>query len=64
MASCQQASTHEDVYIYDDKIKEDSFKRDNTTVDKTPYSCAMKCEGEKVYVEAGKCPVCSKDLEN
>ena len=27
------------------------------------YSCPMQCEGEKTYVEAGKCPVCKMDLE-
>lgn len=29
---------------------------------KVLYSCPMKCEGEKVYEEAGKCPVCNMDL--
>jgi len=27
------------------------------------YACPMKCEGEKVYPVAGKCPVCGMDLE-
>jgi hypothetical protein len=27
------------------------------------YSCPMKCEGEKTYTEAGKCPSCGMDLE-
>src|SRR5688572_9282836 len=26
------------------------------------YACPMKCEGEKVYPVAGKCPVCGMDL--
>ncbi len=26
------------------------------------YYCPMKCEGEKTYDEAGKCPVCGMDL--
>lgn len=26
------------------------------------YSCPMKCEGEKTYPQAGKCPVCGMDL--
>ncbi len=28
-----------------------------------PYQCPMKCEGEKVYSEAGSCPVCKMDLK-
>ncbi len=27
------------------------------------FACPMKCEGEKVYPVAGKCPVCGMDLE-
>ena len=27
------------------------------------YACPMKCEGEKVYPVAGKCPVCGMDLK-
>lgn len=27
------------------------------------YKCPMDCETGKVYHEAGKCPVCSMDLE-
>ena len=26
------------------------------------YACPMKCEKEKTYSEAGKCPVCKMDL--
>jgi hypothetical protein len=29
---------------------------------KTGYQCPMKCEGEKTYAEAGKCPECDMDL--
>ncbi len=32
------------------------------TGDSVTYACPMKCEGEKVYHEAGKCPVCGMDL--
>ncbi len=28
----------------------------------TSYYCPMECEGEKVYDEAGSCPVCGMDL--
>ena len=27
------------------------------------YQCPMKCEGDKTYAEAGKCPVCKMDLK-
>jgi hypothetical protein len=27
------------------------------------WQCPMKCEGDKTYAEAGKCPVCGMDLE-
>lgn len=27
------------------------------------YACPMKCEGDKTYDEAGKCPVCEMDME-
>lgn len=27
------------------------------------YECPMKCEGDKTYAEAGKCPVCKMDLK-
>lgn len=38
-------------------------KETTVTVDGTEvYACPMKCEGEKVYAEAGKCPVCGMDL--
>ncbi len=27
------------------------------------YQCPMKCEGDKTYAKAGKCPVCKMDLK-
>ncbi|PCI01442.1 MAG: hypothetical protein COB81_07100 [Flavobacteriaceae bacterium] len=27
------------------------------------FQCPMKCEQEKVYAEAGSCPVCKMDLK-
>lgn len=27
------------------------------------YQCPMKCEGEKTYKQAGKCPVCKMNLK-
>jgi len=29
----------------------------------TAYQCPMKCESEKTYTQAGKCPVCGMDLD-
>jgi hypothetical protein len=29
---------------------------------KTSYACPMKCEKDKKYEQAGKCPVCKMDL--
>ncbi len=29
----------------------------------TAYQCPMKCEGDKTYLEPGKCPVCKMDLK-
>jgi protein SCO1/2 len=33
-----------------------------TETDAVTYQCPMKCEGDKVYVEKGTCPVCKMDL--
>ena len=39
-------------------------KKASVSVDgASSYACPMKCEGEKVYPVAGKCPVCGMDLE-
>ena len=27
------------------------------------YQCPMKCEGDKTYTKAGKCPVCNMNLK-
>ncbi|CAN5909785.1 hypothetical protein BH11BAC7_BH11BAC7_05930 [soil metagenome] len=27
------------------------------------YQCPMKCEGEKTYDTAGKCPMCQMDMK-
>lgn len=33
------------------------------TADSVVYQCPMKCEGEKTYSKAGKCPVCNMNLK-
>lgn len=30
---------------------------------KTSYYCPMKCEGDKTYAKAGKCPKCKMNLK-
>lgn len=37
-------------------------KTSATVSESAVYACPMKCEGEKVYAEPGKCPVCGMDL--
>ena len=32
------------------------------TGDTVIYQCPMKCEGDKTYDKAGKCPVCNMNL--
>ncbi len=38
-----------------DKVKNELAMHD--------YQCPMKCEGDKVYHEPGKCPKCKMDLK-
>lgn len=33
------------------------------TVDTVVYQCPMKCEGDKTYEKAGKCPTCNMALK-
>lgn len=37
--------------------------KNSITVDDKTYYCPMKCEGEKTYSKAGKCPVCKMNLK-
>ncbi len=40
-------------------------KKSNATskhVHKATFQCPMKCEGDKTYAKAGKCPVCNMKL--
>ena len=38
-------------------------KPGNVAVEETAYYCPMKCEGEKTYRKAGKCPECNMNLK-
>lgn len=42
-----------------------SIKTKNKTavVDTVAYQCPMKCEGDKTYDKAGKCPKCNMNLK-
>ena len=37
--------------------------KNSITVADTAYYCPMKCEGEKTYEKAGKCPQCNMTLK-
>ncbi|TWI77689.1 Cu2+-exporting ATPase [Lacibacter cauensis] len=46
-------------------INAQSTKTKNKTAvaDTVVYQCPMKCEGDKTYDKAGKCPKCNMDLK-
>jgi uncharacterized protein with PIN domain len=54
----------------DAQTKKKSFKKTTTTkttktkasAQAAKYQCPMKCEGDKTYARAGKCPVCNMAL--
>lgn len=57
--------------ISEEKLKEEkdccSTDKSNSSVDTSniksgEYYCPMQCEGDKVYIKAGDCPVCGMDL--
>lgn len=37
-------------------------KTTKKTIVASKYQCPMKCEGDKTYAKAGKCPVCNMEL--
>lgn len=43
--------------------KQHATDSDSTINENAVYACPMKCEGDKVYTEPGKCPVCGMDLK-
>lgn len=38
-------------------------KTNKMAADTVAYQCPMKCEGDKTYSQAGKCPKCGKNLK-
>ncbi|WP_353717523.1 heavy metal-binding domain-containing protein [Dyadobacter sp. 676] len=45
------------------KSEKDATTTETHAASEKKYACPMKCEGDKTYAEAGKCPVCKMDLE-
>lgn len=45
------------------KSKNEAAATEAHAVSEKKYACPMKCEGEKTYAEAGKCPVCKMELQ-
>jgi protein SCO1 len=38
-------------------------KETKEVLETTVYQCPMKCEGKKVYLKKGSCPICNMDLK-
>lgn len=45
------------------KSEKEAAATEAHAVSEKKYACPMKCEGEKTYAEAGKCPVCKMELQ-
>ena len=45
------------------KSEKEATATEAHAVSEKKYACPMKCEGEKTYAEAGKCPVCKMELQ-
>ncbi|MBO9616740.1 MAG: hypothetical protein J7619_28900 [Dyadobacter sp.] len=45
------------------KSEKEAATTETHAVSEKKYTCPMKCEGEKTYAEAGKCPVCKMELQ-
>ncbi|MGG7660940.1 heavy metal-binding domain-containing protein [Dyadobacter sp. BHUBP1] len=45
------------------KSEKEGAATETHAVSEKKYACPMKCEGEKTYAEAGKCPVCKMELK-
>jgi hypothetical protein len=61
ISSCNNGQTTTDEEQTKTEARADTIKpADSLSV---AYQCPMKCEGEKTYAQAGKCPECEMDLE-
>lgn len=43
--------------------KKDKSQTDTQLAKEQFFACPMKCEGDKTYSEAGKCPICQMQLQ-
>ena len=46
-----------------EKTVDEGVEKTKDALAMNDYQCPMKCEGDKVYHEAGKCPKCKMDLK-
>lgn len=46
-----------------DSVQATAPANGNSNVAAVKYQCPMKCEGEKTYDAAGKCPMCQMDMK-
>src|SRR5574343_1655581 len=44
-------------------VNAQSTKNKTAVADSVIYQCPMKCEGDKTYDKAGKCPKCNMNLK-
>ena len=50
------------IFLFSITLLSSCKKEKNNTNLATVYECPMLCEGDKMYVEGGSCPVCKMDL--
>lgn len=58
--ACSSQSTKTEEHTHE--ATADSNKATVASSDSAQYQCPMKCEAEKTYTKAGKCPSCGMDL--
>jgi hypothetical protein len=46
-----------------DSVQATAPANGNSNIAAVKYQCPMKCEGEKTYDAAGKCPMCQMDMK-
>jgi Cu2+-exporting ATPase len=45
------------------KEAQDKSSQKNENMSGEKYACPMHCEGDKVYDNPGKCPICGMNLQ-
>ena len=48
--------------IFKRNKEEEKDKSESNHPEETKYQCPMKCEGDKMYDQPGRCPVCKMYL--